>query len=62
MFEKNFDPLGDLQANQVQIQRLTNQLNECIIVINKLSQTVVDLHQRLQLLEMARQYEENNKP
>ena len=58
VFNPNFDPLADLKRLEKSHDEMRDQLNECILIINRQSQAITDLHARLRLLEMARQYDE----
>jgi hypothetical protein len=71
MLDPNFDPLKTLQEvcknqetmakNIMEIAKAFNSQGDAVTemakVINKQDQAIRDLHSRLQLLEIARQYE-----
>lgn len=58
MIDPDFDPLRDLKQLQKDNQQLNDQIKQCILVINRQTEALQDLHSRLQLLEMARRYED----
>lgn len=74
MFDPSFDPLAELQRiqqdsvqlrnNQMQLAKAFNEqgqtIQELVKVINNMHQEIIILNDRLQLLEMARQYDEKN--
>jgi len=59
VFNPNFDPLADLKRLEKSHDEMRDQLNECILIINRQSQAIADLHGRLRLLEMVRQNEDS---
>lgn len=75
MFSKEFDPLSDLQQltrNQevmskslVEIAKAFNDradvINQLVNQVNIQDEQMLTLHKRIQLLEITRQYETNNK-
>jgi septal ring factor EnvC (AmiA/AmiB activator) len=74
MFSKDFDPLGDLQKMAKNQEIMAKNINEMVKAINERSDTInqlvtqinlqdlelTELHNRVRLLEAARQYDKKD--
>lgn len=60
MFDKEFDPLGDLQRLAKNQEVMSKNIMEIARAFNAQQEEIQRLNNRIQLLEMVRQYEQEN--
>lgn len=60
MFDPNFNPFEDLQKMVKNLELLNKNMIEISRAINHHGEVIQDIHQRLRLLEIARQYDQKN--